>query len=251
MKGQVTSPSPTPAPLSVEGPKGFFAMPDEYQELVIHQMRVHTEGELTGADNYARVFYDLTDDAYEKKVCCERAAEEMDHHLRGAKVLADIGVDASYMAAQSMKDRGLYDNEVVKGVQTWVERGFFAMISEAAAFVQIEEFAESSYKPIADMTPRVLRDEKVHIGHGTRIIRNLVRTEEGRREAQETLEHMWPATLDLFGRSDSKRSKLYLKWGLRRYSNGEARDRYIRATRPKLERLGLTPPDDLANRKFL
>lgn len=240
------------APRSVAGPAEFFRMPEEYQELVVHQLKVHTEGELTGADNYAKVFYDLTDDPFEKMVCCERAGEEMDHHIRGARVLRDIGVDVGYMAAQSMGERRLYDNEVVKGgVTSWLERGFFAMIAEAAAYFQIEEFGESSYAPIADMCPKVLRDEKVHIGHGHRIVRNFCRTAEGREQAQLVLDTMWPATLDLFGRSDSTRSALYRRWGLRRRTNGEARDRFAAATRPKLERMKLTPPDDLANRKYL
>ena len=238
-------------PLSVRTPEEFFRMPDEYQSLVVHQMRVHTEGEATGSDDYAKIFYHMTKDPYEKMVCCKLASEEMGHHLLGLEVLKGIGVDVAHMASQSMKDRKLFDNEVVKKIDCWAERAFFAFISEAAAFAQIEEFAQSSYKPIADMTDKILRDEKGHIAHGFRIVREMCKTEEGKAEAQDALDRMWPATLDLFGHSDSKRSMAYVRWGLRRLRNGEARERYAAATRPKLEKLGLRVPDDLANRKFL
>lgn len=36
-------------------------------------------------------------DVCEKKVCCERDAEEVDHFRRGAKVLADVGKDANFL----------------------------------------------------------------------------------------------------------------------------------------------------------
>lgn len=239
------------APSSVEGPEQFHAMPDEYKELVIHQMKVHTEGEATGSDDYAKVFYPMTKDPYEKYICCRHAAEEMDHHLLGAKVLKDLGVDVGYMVEQSMEKRKLFDNEIVKQINTWVERGFFGFISEAAAFAQIKEFGESSYKPIADMVPKILQDERGHIAHGYRIIRDLCKTPEGKKEAQHALERMWPATLDLFGRTESRRSKAYVRWGLRRHRNNDARTLYAAATRPKLEKLGLVVPDDSANRKFI
>lgn len=239
------------APRAVEGPEQFHQMPDEYKELVIHQMKVHTEGEATGSDDYAKIFYPMTKDPYEKYICCKHAAEEMDHHLLGVKVLRDLGVDVSYMAKQSMEDRRLFDNEIVKHIENWVERGFFGYISEAAAFAQIQEFGESSYTPIAEMVPKILQDEKGHIAHGYRIIRALCKTPEGKEQAQQTLRRMWPATLDLFGRTESRRSKAYVRWGLRRLRNDDARRRFSAATRPKLEKLGLEVPDDLTNRKFV
>lgn len=243
-------PNPLPA-CFVQTPEDFARMPEEYRSLVVHQMKVHTEGEATGSDDYARVFYPMTKDPYEKMICCRLAAEEMDHHLLGLDVLKGIGVDAAYMTKQDMKERKLFDNEVVKKIDTWAERGFFAFISEAAAFAQIEEFSQSSYKPIADMTEKILRDEKGHIAHGFRIVRDMCKSEAGKAEAQHALNRMWAATLDLFGRSDSARSAAYVRWGLRRLPNGEARRRFAAATRPKIEKLGLTVPPDDVNRKFV
>jgi ring-1,2-phenylacetyl-CoA epoxidase subunit PaaA len=238
-------------PNSVVGPEEFFRMPDEYKALLVHQMKVHTEGEATGADDYAKIFYHLTKDPYEKMLCCKLAAEEMNHHIMGVEVLKAIDVDVSYMAHLDMQDRKLFDTEIVKRIDTWTERGFFGFLSEAAAYAQIEEFAHSSYKPISEMAANILRDEKGHIAHGFRIIRDLCKTEEGKAEAQAALTRMWPATLDLFGRSDSKRSAAYVRWGLRRLRNGDARQRYAERTRPKLEKLGLHAPDNMANRKFV
>jgi ring-1,2-phenylacetyl-CoA epoxidase subunit PaaA len=61
---------------------------------------------------------------------------------------------------------------------------------------------------------------------------------------------MWGMVLDLFGKSDSERSRGYLKWGLRLRGNEEARQRFIPLARAKLVALGLTAPPDDTGRKF-
>ncbi|MET0793587.1 MAG: Phenylacetic acid catabolic protein [Polyangiaceae bacterium] len=238
-------------PRSVKDPSAFAAMPTEYQELVIHQMMVHTEGELSGADDYIDLFYGMTRSAYEKKTCCERGAEEMDHYRKGAKILADLGHDTSFMIDTPLQERNLYATEAVKSINSWVERGFFSFLGEAAVLEVLKEMLDSSYAPIADMCPSVIAEEKVHVAHGLRIIREFCQTPEGLREAQEALTRWWPIALDTFGTTGSRRSPLYVKWGLRKFTNAEARHRFIALTEPKVERLGLTVPDHLNNRKFL
>ncbi|WP_207213820.1 Phenylacetic acid catabolic protein [Sorangium cellulosum] len=235
----------------VEGPEQFERMPEEYKDLVVHQMMAHTEGELSGADDYLELFYPMTDDPYEKKVCCERGGEEVDHYRKGAKVLADIGKDASFMMDIPLQDRSLYATEAVKRIDNWPERGFFSMLGEAAVLEILKEMAESSYKPIADMCPGVIKEERVHVAHGFRIIRDLCQTHEGTQQAQRALLRWWPVSLDVFGRSESKRSRLYVKWRLRKCTNEEARNRFIEAMVPKLQQLGLDVPDHSANRRFL
>ena len=235
----------------VENPEQFDRMPEEYKELVIHQMMAHTEGELSGADDYLELFYPMTADPYEKRVCCERGAEEVDHFRKGAKVLADIGRDANFMMDIPLQDRSLYATEAVKRIDSWPERGFFSMLGEAAVFDILEEMAESSYKPVADMCPGVIKEERVHVAHGFRIIRSLCETAEGRKEAQQALLRWWPVALDVFGRSNSKRSQRYVHWRLRKYTNEEARNRFVEVQVPKLERLGLEVPPHDANRRFL
>ncbi len=218
-------------------------MPLEYRELAIHLMKVHTEGELTGADDYTQVFYNLAPNAYEKLVCCQRAAEEIEHYQLSAKVLADIGVDTSYMLEQNYLQRPLYANELVRGVKTWMERGIFSFLGEAVVLEHLQEFADSSYAPFADIfTRQIISDEHTHIAHGYRIIHEACQTAEGLAEAQRALDRFWPHLLKLFGRADSPRTHLYIKWGLRKTSNEELRSKFLNKTVPRLQVLGLKVP---------
>lgn len=225
----------------VKTPADFKKMPPEYQELARHLMIVHTEGELTGADDYTQVFYNMAPNAYEKKICCERAAEEMEHYELSAQVLKDIGVDTSYMLAQNFKDRPYYANELVRGVKNWMERGIFSFLGEAVVLEHLLELKDCSYLPFAEIFDRqIIKDEHVHVAHGFRIVREACETDAGRREAQAALDRLWPHILALFGSEQSQRSRDYVKWGLRKTLNGQLRATFRQKIIPKLSSLRLS-----------
>ncbi len=243
---------PIAGPGSVRDASDFRSMPEEYQQLATRLMLVHTEGELTGADDYTQIFYNIAPNAFEKQVCCERAAEEVLHYRLSAEVLGEIGVDTSSMLGQHFLERPYYPNELVRGVKNWMERGIFSFIGEAVVLEHLLEFAESSYKPFADIfVKQIISDEHTHVAHGYRIIKEACETEEGRAGAQQALDRLWPHLLDLFGRSDSQRSRLYLKWGLRKTGNEALRAQFVRKTVPRLAAMGLHVPDGAANRAFV
>ncbi len=232
----------------VKTPEDFVNMPLEYRELATHLMLVHTEGELTGADDYTQVFYNLAPNAYEKLICCERAAEEVVHYQLSAKVLADIGVDTSTMLQQNFLERPYYANELVHGVKNWMERGIFSFLGEAVVLEHLLEFQECSYRPFADIfSNQIIKDEYVHVAHGYRIIREACDNNDSREDVQHALDRLWPHILGLFGRDDSRRSREYIKWGLRKTTNGELRQSFIRKTVPRLSSMGLSVPELTAN----
>lgn len=237
--------------IHVSGPAELLDMPSEYQDLVKRQLMAHAEGELSGADDYVKLFYFLTDDPDEKKICCQLAVDELEHYKRAAKILLDIGIDTSFMISQGLEERAFYATEAVKSCKNWAERALISFLVEDAVIDVLEEMTESSYQPIADMCPQVIKEEKLHVGHGFRITREMCRSEEGHHQIQTALERMWPVTLDTFGRSDSERSEQYITYGLRIRTYKDARERFARRARLKLEALGLNVPSDEANRKFL
>lgn len=228
---------------AVKTPEDFRHMPEEYRQLATRLMLVHTEGELTGADDYTQVFYNMAPNAFEKLVCCERAGEEIQHYVLSSDVLAGIGVDTSPMLQQNFLERPHYANELVRGVKTWMERGIFSFLGEAVVLEHLLEFQHSSYLPFADIfAKQIIKDEHVHVAHGYRIVKEACRTEEGLAEVQLAVNRLWPHLLALFGHPDSVRSRQYVKWGLRKSTNGELRQRFITKTVPRLESLHLIVP---------
>jgi len=242
-------------PIVVENAEHFARMPLEYQELVKKQLTAHAEGDLNCADNYIMVAAPMAPDAFELRTCYANAADEVDHYHRTAKVLSEIGLDCSYMLRQRLEARTAYPTELLNRSHidraTWIARGLTSLLAEGAALEIIEEMCESSYRPFAAICPRIHEEEKVHVGHGYRISAQFCSDRASLPEVQNALALIWPMVLDLFGRSTSTRSQLYVKWGLRKYENEEARQRFIELTRPKLQGLGLEVPDAHANRRFV
>ena len=62
-------------------------------------------------------------------------------------------------------------------------------------------------------------------------------------EVQEALDRFWPHLLKLFGRAESPRTLQYIKWGLRKTSNDELRQKFLNKTVPRLQVLGLKVPE--------
>ena len=69
--------------------------------------------------------------------------------------------------------------------------------------------------------------------------------------AQERLQKWWTAGLDMFGRSSSTNSPIYVKWGIKQHTNEQLRQLYIAQALPEIKKLGLEPADNLLNRRFL
>lgn len=228
--------------LVVRTPEEFHRAPADYQKMLISQIMINTEGELSGGDDYTMVFLPLAPNAEERQVCAERAVEEYDHYKIGKRILADIGVDTTYMEQQSLDERNLFADQGLHTCTTWAERGVFSYIGEEAALLMIREFAEGSYKPWAEAVRTIILDEKVHIAHGARVCRNLATTEEGREQLQVALDRLWPTFVGVFGNPNSKRAQLAIRYGLRQTTNAEARDQWIKTVSARAVNLGLRVP---------
>ncbi|MFD6529885.1 Phenylacetic acid catabolic protein [Streptomyces sp. NPDC060184] len=227
----------------VRTPEEFHRMPREYQKMLISQITINTEGELSGGDDYALMFLPLAPTSEERQVCAERAAEEYDHYKIGKRILADLGVDTSYMESQSISERMLFADDRMHTCSTWAERGVYSYIGEETAMVMLREFAESSYKPWAEAVRTIIQDERIHIAHGARVCRNLAETEEGREQLQAALDRLWPMFVGILGSPNTKRSQAVVRYGLRKTTNAEAIELWREKVLPRIANLGLRVPE--------
>jgi ring-1,2-phenylacetyl-CoA epoxidase subunit PaaA len=68
---------------------------------------------------------------------------------------------------------------------------------------------------------------------------------------QRALDQWYVKALDMFGRSESTRDQRYIYWGLKRRTNAQARQEFIREVDPLIEKLGLRVPDPIQGRQYL
>jgi len=229
--------------------KDFPKMPKEYQDLFIKVMTIQSDSELGGPHLYVEKWILAAPTAEDQMMLAKTAAEEFDHHRKFVKILHELNVDVSYQIRNRSKDRLL---EIFREpLQTWADMGCFGTFIDRVGGYHLSDFSECSYLPVARIIPQILKEEAQHIAHGLRILDSLCRTEEGRAEVQNSLDRMYPRCLDMFGVTGSKRSEEYLKWGIKRRSNEQARNEYRAEVVKVMEQFGLKEPDPLKDRRYL
>lgn len=227
-------------------------MPEEYKEILIHQLLANGEGELSAGDTYVDSFYPLAPDADERFMCMQFAMEEIDHFRRFSRLLANLGVSAAYMVHQPKVDRRYFAAEsMTTNFRTWEERASFSFLCELEGHYQIKEMVSSSYLPLIAEAQAILKEEAGHFAHGLLLLRRASGSPESKERAQDAINRLYPMALDMFGRSDSRRSDAAVRWGLRQHTNGQLRDLYTVDVCRHIERLGYKVPGGDVNRKFL
>jgi ring-1,2-phenylacetyl-CoA epoxidase subunit PaaA len=231
---------------------GVGKMPAEYQEVLIHQLAANGEGELSAGDTYIDSFLPMAPDADERYMCARFGAEEIDHYRRFARLLRDLGVDVGYMIHQPRSERRYFPADSMNvRFETWEERAAFSFLCELEGHYQIKEMVGSTYGPLADVAPLILKEEAGHFGHGVTLMRRAAQNDESKAPAQAALERFYPMALDMFGRSDSRRGEAAVRLGLRQHTNGELREQYKRDIAEHITRLGYRlPEDDPSKRKY-
>jgi ring-1,2-phenylacetyl-CoA epoxidase subunit PaaA len=93
---------------------------------------------------------------------------------------------------------------------------------------------------------RVCKEESFHQRQGYEIVMTLAQgTPEQKEMAQDSLNRWWWPSIMMFGPhdADSQHSDQSMAWKIKRFSNDELRQKFIDATVPQAEYLGLKIPD--------
>jgi len=117
---------------------------------------------------------------------------------------------------------------------------------DGAAIMNQIPLCRCSYGPYARAMIRVCKEESFHQRQGYEIMLTLCRgTAEQKAMAQDALNRWWWPVLMMFGPPDqaSQHSDTSTKWKIKRFSNDELRQKFIDATVPQAQYLGLTIPD--------
>ena len=229
--------------------KDFPKMPKEYQDLFIKVMTIQADSELGGPHLYVEKWVLAAPTAEDQMMLAKTAAEEIDHHRKFVKILAELNVDVAYQLQNRSKDRIL---EIFRQpLETWADMGCFGTFIDRVGGYHLEDFGDCSYLPVSRIIPQILKEEKQHIAHGLRILDTLCQTEEGKAQVQKSLDHMYPRCLDMFGVTGSKRSEQYLQWGIKKRANEVCRKQYREEALKIIEQFGLKEPDPLKNRRYL
>ncbi len=230
--------------------KDFEKMDAEYKDLLRRILAIQADCEIGGPHLYVEDILPNAPTKVDQLIVARTAAEEVDHFRKMARLVGEIGVDVSYILSRPNRERYV---EAFRGkITTWEDFAVFGFLVDRVGRFQLEEFIDCSYAPLDRVLPDILREEEGHLDYGTNKTAEMAaRGGEWKERAQRAVNYWYAKALDMFGRSDSKRSERYRDWGIKRRSNAQARQDYFNEVNPLIEQMGLQVPDPLRGRLYL
>ncbi len=222
--------------------KDFQRMEPEFQDLLKRVLAIQADCEIGGPHLYVKDMLPNAPSKSDQIMVAKTAGEEMDHFRKIARLAGDLGLDVSYVLSWPNQKRYV---EAFRGkISTWEDFAIFGYLIDRVGRYQLEEFVNCSYQPLAQILPQIIKEEIGHVGYGgSKAAELAAKGDESRERLQKAVDFWYPKALDMFGRSESKRSERYRYWGLKRRSNEQARSEYIREVEPLIVKLGLQVPE--------
>jgi len=224
-------------------------MEAEYQDLLKRVLAIQADCEIGGPHLYVRTILPTAPSKVDQLIVARTAAEEADHYRKVARLAGEVGLDLSYILSRPNQER--YVNAFRGTITSWEEFAVFGFLIDRVGRYQLEEFIGCSFAPLDRILPDVIVEERAHIEYGQNKTAEFAARGGASKEKIQRVVNAWYAkALDMFGNSNSRRSERYRHWGLKRRTNTQARQEYIREVNPLIEAMGLSVPDPNVGREF-
>jgi ring-1,2-phenylacetyl-CoA epoxidase subunit PaaA len=224
----------------------------EYWDFVTRLIRIQadTETVFLYRSDKRDMYMELAPTPRDKVTIARWLAEEINHGYIAWRLLSELGTELG--ADDFGEDFEPAIDIFREPIKDWLDLAFFHGLGDRAGKYQAEEWLHSSYAPMARVAPDIVNDEQGHADMGIAHLRAMLRDDPGLLpEAQRRLERWYPITLDMFGRTDSKRQYDYIEFGLRSRTNEEARSAFMAKCEEVVGEFGLELPDPTRGRRFL
>ena len=230
--------------------KDFEKMDPEYQDLLRRILAIQADCEIGGPHLYVEQMLPGAPSKLDQLIVARTATEEIDHYRKVARLAGEIGLDVSYVLSWPNQKRYV---ETFRGkIATWEDFAVFGFLIDRVGRYQLEEFIGCSYVPLERILPDIIKEEEGHIDFGATKTRELAgKSDESKAKIQKALNYWYVKALDMFGRSDSRRSERYCAWGIKRRTNAQAREEYIKEVNPLIAKMALQVPGPNKGRLYL
>jgi ring-1,2-phenylacetyl-CoA epoxidase subunit PaaA len=220
-------------------------MPDRYRRQLVRMMSQHAHSEVVGMlpeGNWITRAPNLR----RKMSLIAKVQDEAGHGLYIYCGTETLGVDRHELIQQLLSGKAKYSSIFNYPTLTWADIGCIGWFVDGAAIVNQTMLAKASYGPYARAMVRICKEENFHKRQGYEIMATLARgTPEQRAMAQDAVNRWWWPSLMMFGPHDSESSNSdeLMRWGIKRKSNDELRQRFVNLTVTQAKAIDLVLPD--------
>ena len=220
-------------------------MPEAYRKTLIRQISQHAHSEIVGMLPEGH-WISRAPSLKAKAILIAKVQDEGGHGLYLYSAAETLGSSRDEMLAALHSGKAKYSSIFNYPALNWADVGVIGWLVDGAAIMNQIPLCRCSYGPYARDMIRVCKEESFHQRQGYASLLTLMRGTQAQKDmVQDAVNRWWWKCLAMFGPpdSDSHHSAQAMKWGIKRISNDDLRQKFIDATVPQAEVLGVTLPD--------
>jgi len=220
-------------------------MPEDYRRSLVRQIAQHAHSEIIGMQPEGN-WISRAPSLRRKAILMAKVQDEAGHGLYLYAAAETLGADRVDLLDLLHSGRQKYSSIFNYPTLTWADMGAIGWLVDGAAITNQVPLCRCSYGPYARAMIRVCKEESFHQRQGFEILNTLVHgTPAQRAMAQDALDRWWWPSLMMFGPPDaeSPNSAQSMRWGIKRVSNDELRQKFVDACVEQAAVLGVSLPD--------
>ena len=221
-------------------------MPERYRKTLLRQISQHAHSEIVGMlpeGNWLTRAPTLK----RKTILLAKVQDEAGHGLYLYAAAETLGSSRDEMIEALHSGRAKYSSIFNYPTLAWADVGVIGWLVDGAAIMNQVPLTRCSYAPYARAMVRVCREESFHQRQGFDALLTLMSqgTSAQRDMVQDAVNRWWWPSLMMFGPPDeaSPHTEQSMRWGIKRISNDDLRQKFVDACVTQAAVLGVSLPD--------
>jgi ring-1,2-phenylacetyl-CoA epoxidase subunit PaaA len=221
-------------------------MPEHYRKTLVRQISQHAHSEIVGMlpeGNWITRAPTLK----RKAILMAKVQDEAGHGLYLYAAAETLGTSRDQLVEALHSGKAKYSSIFNYPTLTWADMGTIGWLVDGAAIMNQVPLCRCSYAPYARAMVRICREESFHQRQGFESLLTMMTkgTDAQKAMVQDAVNRWWWPSLMMFGPPDSEspNSEQSMRWGIKRISNDDLRQKFIDVTVEQAKILGVTLPD--------
>jgi ring-1,2-phenylacetyl-CoA epoxidase subunit PaaA len=221
-------------------------MPDNYRKTLTRQISQHAHSEIVGMLPEGN-WIGRAPTLKRKAILLAKVQDEGGHGLYLYAAAETLGSSRDQLIDALHSGKAKYSSIFNYPTLTWADIGTIGWLVDGAAIMNQVPICRCSYAPYARAMIRICREESFHQRQGFDSLLVMMQrgTEAQKAMVQDAVNRWWWPSIQMFGPPDdqSPNTAQSMRWGIKRVSNDELRQKFIDATVDQAKVLGVTLPD--------
>ncbi len=221
-------------------------MPEHYRKTLVRQISQHAHSEIVGMLPEGN-WISRAPTLKRKAILLAKVQDEGGHGLYLYAAAETLGTSRDQMLDALHSGKAKYSSIFNYPTLSWADIGVIGWLVDGAAIMNQVPLCRCSYAPYARAMIRICREESFHQRQGYDALLTMMRdgTDAQRDMVQDAVNRWWWPSLMMFGPPDdaSTHSAQSMRWGIKRLSNDELRQKFIDAATRQAGVLGVSLPD--------